>query len=340
MFKVMLFKDGIKYSIYAAIGFLVIIGVAIFGSPPPDAMESEAGLVMCQPSGKLISAEELNNKLAKMSPTKDNVFLGKGAAFVSAGQKYGVDPVLVAAIAMHETGFGRSSMVRTKNNPGGIYLNGSFASFPTLEAGIDYMTRNLYKNYIKQGLKTPEQIGPKYAPIGASNDPNGLNRHWVPTITKYVNQLGGLSYQCTLTEVANIGKPSASGFLRPISKQFQKTSGFGPRWGRMHKGLDFGCKKGVTPIIAAKGGIVVASLYGTPGSGFNNYGNAVLIDHGNGVQTLYAHMEVRKVQKGQHVAQGQPVGICGKTGRSTGPHLHFEIRINGGQVNPEKYIPL
>lgn len=68
--------------------------------------------------------------------------------------------------------------------------------FGTLGEGIDFMARNLYKNYISQGLMTVEKIGAKYAPIGASNDPFSQNQYWVPTINKLVNEFGGLSMNC------------------------------------------------------------------------------------------------------------------------------------------------
>ena len=69
-------------------------------------------------------------------------------------------------------------------------------SFSSLDEGIDRMTSNLYRLYIKEGLTTPEKIGSKYAPVGASNDPTGLNKHWIPTVNKNIKKLGGLSYKC------------------------------------------------------------------------------------------------------------------------------------------------
>lgn len=209
--------------------------------------------------------------------------------------------------------------------------------FPTLEAGIEKMTQNLAKNYVSKGLKTPEQIGPKYAPIGAKNDPTGLNRFWIPTVTKYVNELGGLSYDCKAEDVQDVGKVSASGFLRPSTGQ--RTSSFGPRWGRMHQGIDFSCRTKEEKVIrAAKSGKVVVSTFGQRGKGFGGYGNVILIDHGGGVQTLYGHLAQRHVKVGDYIAQGQEIGVCGATGRSTGPHLHFEVRIAGKKVNPSRYI--
>ena len=123
---------------------------------------------------------------------------------------------------------------------------------------------------------------------------------------------------------------STSGYIWPLGGAI--TSYYGPRWGRMHTGIDI---DGVTgdPIVASKAGrVIVASYYG-------GYGNAVVIDHGGGVSTLYAHMSTINVSEGQTVSQGAVVGAVGATGNVTGDHLHFEVRINGNPVNPLDYLP-
>lgn len=122
----------------------------------------------------------------------------------------------------------------------------------------------------------------------------------------------------------------SSGFAWPIRGAI--TSGYGPRWGRTHSGLDIDCVTG-DPIRASKAGRVVTSTY--DGSGYGNY---VVIDHGGGFATLYAHMAERYVSGGS-VSQGELVGACGSTGQSTGDHLHFEIRVNGSPQDPLDYLP-
>ena len=104
------------------------------------------------------------------------------------------------------------------------------------------------------------------------------------------------------------------------------TSCFGQRWGRLHAGVDLAAPDG-TRIRAAGAGIVVAA---GPAAG---YGNAVLIDHGNGFLTHYGHMSVITVTVGQHVTAGEQIGDEGSTGHSTGPHLHFEVH-QGSYKNP------
>ncbi|MCU7730231.1 M23 family metallopeptidase [Actinoplanes sp. KI2] len=96
------------------------------------------------------------------------------------------------------------------------------------------------------------------------------------------------------------------------------TSCFGPRWGRMHEGVDLAAPNG-SPIVAAGAGVVVRAGVA------EGYGNAVLIDHGNGYLTHYGHLSLITVKVGQHVAAGQQIGKEGETGDATGPHLHFEV---------------
>ena len=119
---------------------------------------------------------------------------------------------------------------------------------------------------------------------------------------------------------------SSSGFLFPT--QGRISSRFGQRWGRLHAGLDIANVVG-TPVHASKAGTV--SYAGWRGG----YGKCVMIDHGNGVQTLYGHNSKIQVTVGQKVSAGETIALMGSTGNSTGPHCHFEIRINGSPVNPE-----
>ncbi|AOY75338.1 M23 family metallopeptidase [Clostridium formicaceticum] len=118
-------------------------------------------------------------------------------------------------------------------------------------------------------------------------------------------------------------------FIRPTRGTL--TSGFGTRWGRRHEGIDIGASTG-TPITSADAGRV--SFAGMQGA----YGNLVIIDHENGYQTYYAHASKLLVKKGDRVFKGQEIAKVGSTGRSTGPHLHFEVRKNGVPTNPLQFV--
>lgn len=123
-------------------------------------------------------------------------------------------------------------------------------------------------------------------------------------------------------------------FIWPVPYTHNITSEFGMRWGRLHGGIDI-ADGGVygQPIVAADSGTVI--LAGNQGDGYGNY---VIIDHGNGYKTLYGHMSSVAAYTGQQVSQGEVIGYVGSTGNSTGPHLHFEIRVNDVQTDPLGYV--
>jgi murein DD-endopeptidase MepM/ murein hydrolase activator NlpD len=122
---------------------------------------------------------------------------------------------------------------------------------------------------------------------------------------------------------------SDAGFIWPVNGAV--VSGFGMRWGRLHEGIDITAPTG-TPIWAAAAGTVIHAGW------LGGYGNLVVIDHGNGLATAYAHASVIVVAVGQEVAQGETVALVGSTGNSSGPHLHFEVRVNGIAVDPLLYL--
>lgn len=124
---------------------------------------------------------------------------------------------------------------------------------------------------------------------------------------------------------------SASGFKWPLATRGVITSYWGDNRG--HKGVDIAVPTG-TKVLAVKAGTVVEQGYRT------DYGYYVLIDHGNGVKTRYAHNSQNLVEVGKYVTANQVIALSGNTGRSTGPHLHFEVIINGNRVNPASFINL
>ena len=137
----------------------------------------------------------------------------------------------------------------------------------------------------------------------------------------------------------NVPPATSGGYIWPTDTHLV-TSPFGPRsspggiGSPDHLGVDIGASYG-SPIYATKSGTVI--LTGGPWGG--GYGNYVVLDHGSGNTTLYAHMSSIAVDEGETVSQGQVIGYVGSTGNSTGPHLHYEIRENGNRIDPLTYLP-
>lgn len=121
---------------------------------------------------------------------------------------------------------------------------------------------------------------------------------------------------------------SSSGLIWPVSGIV--TSSFGWRWGRMHEGIDISAPTGTAVSASASGSIIYAGWLG-------GYGQLIVIDHGNGLATAYAHLASIWIGGGS-VSQGQGIGTVGCTGSCTGPHLHFEVRVNGSAVDPMGYL--
>jgi murein DD-endopeptidase MepM/ murein hydrolase activator NlpD len=138
------------------------------------------------------------------------------------------------------------------------------------------------------------------------------------------------------TAINNPTTPSALGFQWPVEAPVTSEYGyrnhpvFGKR--KFHNGIDLGAARG-TPVAASNDGVVIFA------GARSGYGNTVIVDHGGGITTLYAHLSELGSTDGQTVARGDIVGFVGKTGTATGYHLHFEVRVNGGSANPRNYLP-
>ena len=117
----------------------------------------------------------------------------------------------------------------------------------------------------------------------------------------------------------------------PVKSAFRFTSGFGPRWGRQHQGLDLAGPVG-TPIFSTADGVVTYAGWQ------RGYGNLIKIQHELGTETRYGHLSKIRVKVGQKVSRNSLIGDMGNTGRSTGPHLHYEVRVDGKAVNPMSFI--
>lgn len=117
----------------------------------------------------------------------------------------------------------------------------------------------------------------------------------------------------------------------PVQSSFRYSSTFGRRWGRMHEGIDLAAPVG-TAIHATGDGVVTFAGWQ------RGYGNLIKIKHELGTETRYGHLSKIRVKVGQKVSRGSRIGDMGNTGRSTGPHLHYEVRVNGRAVDPMSFI--
>ena len=155
-----------------------------------------------------------------------------------------------------------------------------------------------------------------------------LGKEWIFVPTKI-----GIAYLLRDTYViedySSLGKGR---FIWPVPQFYKVSSHFGKRGGKNHDGIDIPAPKG-TPVVAVDNGVVVYS-----DNGIRGYGNMIVIAHTDDIFTVYAHNNSNKVDKGDSVKKGEKIAEIGNTGRSTGPHLHFEIRIKNKSRNPAQFL--
>lgn len=147
-------------------------------------------------------------------------------------------------------------------------------------------------------------------------------------------QVGILSFLRETDAIEDYSDLGTGRFMWPVPKFTKVSSSFGSRWGRHHDGIDIPAPKG-TPIVASDSGVVIYS-----DNGIRGYGNMIVIAHEGEIYTVYAHNNKNLVDKGDRVRKGQVVGQVGNTGRSTGSHLHFEIRVKNKARNPANYLSI
>jgi murein DD-endopeptidase MepM/ murein hydrolase activator NlpD len=165
-------------------------------------------------------------------------------------------------------------------------------------------------------------------PSGAID--GGYGSHTHAAVIRFQRWAGlgrdGIAGPATIRHLLTPPRRSPVGLAKPIAAVIGDS--FGPRDNRFHPGVDFPAPRG-TAVVAARSGRVTWAGWWAGG-----YGNLVSVAHGNGVRTLYAHLSSVAVRRGQRVATGSLVGRVGSTGLSTGPHLHFELRLRGAAIDP------
>lgn len=162
----------------------------------------------------------------------------------------------------------------------------------------------------------------------ANPDKSFQGREWI-----FIPSKVGIAYFLRDTYVVEDYQGLGTGrFLWPVPHFYKVSSHFGPRGQRHHDGIDIPAPRG-TPIVAVDTGVVIYS-----DNGIRGYGNMIVLAHGDDIFTVYAHNRSNKVKKGERVERGQLIAEIGNTGRSTGPHLHFEIRVKNKVRNPAQYL--
>lgn len=229
---------------------------------------------------------------------------------------------------------------------GGILL----ISFLNLAREIP-LTRVAQKEYMLTGttIQSIKEVVPYYDACNTIYDDNLYEDEVVVTqegtagqreTTTFVTYLNGYAVSEDIVDSrivtpaiareVHIGTKKRPDFIMPVDN-YTITSYVGPRWGRSHNGIDLAVPVG-TPVSSSGSGTIIQC-------GWNGgYGISVYVDHGNGIVTRYGHLSEAAVTVGQTVAQGDDLGLSGNTGNSTGPHLHFEMRVDDVVVNPLEYI--
>ena len=205
--------------------------------------------------------------------------------------------------------------------------------FSQIEDAVETSLTPIDKMFSAVGLPTDsilEQVRRSYSGQGGPLTPIRFTTSGdteIDPTTERANDVLGQLDELNLYRIAAEKLP----FGFPVRGNYRSTSGFGPRWGRSHEGHDWAGARG-TPIHATADGTVVHA--GRQGG----YGNLIKIRHDFGFETRYAHLSRIRVQVGQRVSRGERIGDMGNTGRSTGTHLHYEVRVGGKATNPLKYI--
>ena len=264
-----------------------------------------SGAAMAANSGNDAEMEILSQALATTAHERDQVIADAEEAFVRADEM--ADEIRAMEI---------------KNDK----------IFRQLEEAMTVSVKPLDRMFEKAGMNPDsiiKQVRRGYSGQGGPLTPLTLSaRGEEPSLdAKRANDILSQMDRLNLYRIAAEKAPFAS----PLRDSFRFTSGFGYRWGRLHAGTDFAAPHG-TPIYSTADGVITFAGWQS------GYGRLVKIQHEFGIETRYAHMSKIRVKVGQRVSRGQRVGDMGNTGRSTGTHLHYEVRIGGKPVNPMIYI--
>lgn len=180
-------------------------------------------------------------------------------------------------------------------------------------------------SHVKNVAKT---YGVSVEDLKKANPDKSFQKEWI-----FIPSKVGIAYFMKDTYVIENYEGLGQGrFLWPVPHHFKVSSSFGPRGRKHHDGIDIPAPRG-TPVVAVDTGVVIYS-----DNGIRGYGNMIVLAHGDDIFTVYAHNTKNKVDKGDRVDRGDVIALVGNTGRSTGPHLHFEIRYKNKVRNPAQFL--
>ena len=238
-----------------AIPLIMIFGIAILFGALLNTTEKEEELSFLGFGYVCIEQSEFDESMFEQGFIGKGVLEGKGNLYIEYANKYNLDPVLLASISFHETANGTSNAIRNKNNTGGLMNpDGSgLYTFSSIEQSLDVQARSI-SNRIKEiiankGEYKLEYLRDVYAPLGATNDPNNLNQHWLPRIIEYATALGGFTMNCE-ADMEGGANVSVDGASLPVDIPLQFNSPYGRRYHpidkvwHVHAGTDIACDYG------------------------------------------------------------------------------------------------
>lgn len=213
LIKTKQYKKLIKPVIIAVVGFFLLIILAcafLVGSFSKQLnMSGEQAVKDAEntASGSCSGGSVDDSGLSTFEKNaKGGALEGKSEKMVKIAKKNKIPPKLFMAIVASESEWGKGANATKQKNPLSLMGAGPLRNFSSIEDGLDAGAKNLYDLYISEGLTTPKKIGPKYAPVGAGNDPTDLNSNWVPTVTKIMKSFGGKEASCSASGGSSDGK--------------------------------------------------------------------------------------------------------------------------------------
>lgn len=273
-------------------------------------------------------------------------FEGLESSFVNIANEKGIDGVLLVAVALVETDYGTSSLFKRKNNINGEKQRDDdgrrkYVRFSTVESGISALANDLLDYTIYQKKYKVDKLAELYSSITLTDL---SEKEWKKEVNKIIKQLDGLTLDCSKSNFDASPPLSMGGDFVIPTNIFVVTSPFGyrthPTTGEInsfHSGIDLDCYDNDPIVSAVDGTVIYSEDKGIYGGWSTTYGNYVIVNHGS-FNTQYAHLAGTYVNVGDTVKAGDPIGACGTTGRSSGSHLHFEVRIGGNYVDPYPYL--